>query len=278
MASPSRRKWTAVVVAIGFANAAFGVTPPPDTAADQGATSAGGFVRRVAGDLAPLLVAPSRWQGNDWRHFAEGLALIATARVFDPRLRDAAVERPGHPSPRWYPGLRSFGHGGGLVLLGAGWIAGRAIDRPEVVATAQDGLEAAILAAGIVTPALKLTTGRARPEQGEGPGSLHPFGGDLSFPSGEVTQAFAIASVISAHTDRRWLQGAVWTIAGAVGWERMRLDAHWASDVVAGALIGASVGHWVVHRHEPAGPSEVRFDLFPLVSREGRGIVLNVAL
>jgi membrane-associated phospholipid phosphatase len=251
---------------------------PVLAATHTGATSAGGFAKRVARDLGPLVVTPSRWQGRNWSHFAEGLAVIATARVFDDRSRDAVMQQPGQSSPQWYPALRSFGQEGGLALLGASWIAGRATHRPEVVATAQDGLEAVILAAGVITPMLKLTTGRARPLKGEGPASLHPFGGDLSFPSGEVTEAFAIASVVSAHTDQRWLQGTVWTLAGAVGWERMRLDAHWASDVVAGALIGASVGHWVVHRHEPTAPAEARFDLLPLASREGYGLALHVTL
>jgi len=94
-----------------------------------------------------------------------------------------------------------------------------------------------------------------------------------------VTEAFAIASVVAAHSDSRWLQGTVWTLAGAVGWERLRLDAHWSSDVVAGALVGASVGRWVVHRHAPQ-PTDgsARFDLVPLLAPEGEGVALHVAL
>ncbi len=255
-----------------------GDAPVPARWPDQGATSTAGFAKRLEHDLLPLVAAPAHWQRHDWTHFAAGLALVGTARVFDGRVRESVRMDPGETQPGWYPALRSFGQAGGLALLGAGWIAGHFSHRPEVVATAQDGLEAVILAAGVITPALKLAAGRARPNQGEGPASFQPFGGDLSFPSGEVTEAFAIASVIAAHTEHLWLQGTVWTLAGAVGWERLRLDAHWSSDVVAGALIGGAVGNWVVHRHAPAGASEARFDLLPLVSRQGRGVALHVAL
>jgi len=142
------------------------------------------------------------------------------------------------------------------------------------VAIAADGFEAVILSAAVITPVLKFSIGRARPYQEEGPSSFHPFGGDLSFPSGEATEAFAIASVVAAHPAPLWVKGGAWALAGAVGWARLHADAHWASDVVAGALIGSSVGQWVVHRRAPRDTGEPQVDLVPLVAPRGGGAEL----
>ena len=91
--------------------------------------------------------------------------------------------------------------------------------------------------------------------------SFHPFSGsDNSFPSGHATQAFAVASVISAHSDQVWVSVTAYTIAGLVGFSRIYHNAHWTSDVTAGALIGTFVGRGVValNKRLRAGDKTVR--------------------
>jgi membrane-associated phospholipid phosphatase len=236
----------------------------------------GRFALRVAKDVGPLFAAPLHFDRRGWAWFGAGLALVGTARVFDDRLR-VAVRRDSDPEDLRFPrAYRPLGQEGGLALLGAAWITGRALDKPGVVATAQDGLEATLLAAGVISPLLKAATGRARPRQGQGSGSFHSFGGDASFPSGEATEAFAIAAAVAAHTDRKWLEATAWTLAAGTAWERMRLDAHWASDVVAGALLGTAVGRWVVHRHQPRRTADFSLDVVPELGggRYGLGVRL----
>ena len=82
--------------------------------------------------------------------------------------------------------------------------------------------------------------------------------------------AASVASVVAAHASSVWLKGTAWGLAGLVGWERIHLDQHWASDVVAGALIGSAVGEWVVHRHEPHAAARVGWIVEPAV---GPGMV-----
>jgi undecaprenyl-diphosphatase len=62
----------------------------------------------------------------------------------------------------------------------------------------------------------------------------------LSMPSGHATTAFMAATVLPGLTGRR----AVWfSIAALVGLSRVCVGAHYVSDVLAGALLGALIGY-----------------------------------
>lgn len=86
-----------------------------------------------------------------------------------------------------------------------------------------------------------------RPRVDDGHYAFRPFSGNKSFPSGHATEAFAVASVVAAHYDRFWVKALSYGIASVVGLARMDHAGHYVSDVVAGALIGTSVGKTVVH-------------------------------
>ena len=59
-----------------------------------------------------------------------------------------------------------------------------------------------------------------------------------------------MASVIANHYDETWVSYSSYTVAGLVGVARIYHDAHFASDVLAGALIGTLVGKSVVARNK----------------------------
>ncbi len=200
---------------------------------------------RLAVDLLDLAKVPAQANRRQWGKFALGLGLIGAIGQSDERLRSSL-------DPEVHSGLarkiRPVGQEGGLLFLGASLALGHLADKPRAMAIGRDGIEATVLAAGVVAPLLKRLVGRQRPRDEFGFGALRSSSGE-SFPSGEVTQVFAIASVVSAHSEKKWVKGAAWLVAGATAWQRMELDAHWGSDVVGGALIGAGIGRWVVRRN-----------------------------
>lgn len=93
---------------------------------------------------------------------------------------------------------------------------------------------------------LKWVVGRRRPVIIDAPFDFHPFaqglGGlvhaqsGLSFPSGHAALAFATATCLSAALPR-WTP-AFFLAACAVGAERVLENAHYLSDVIAGAGVG----------------------------------------
>jgi membrane-associated phospholipid phosphatase len=106
-----------------------------------------------------------------------------------------------------------------------------------------------VLLAGIfagVNQALKWTFGRYRPFHGEPVYALHPFVGglpgllhaevSLSFPSGDVTLAFAMTASLTWAAPR--LKILWWCLGIWVCLERIAEGAHYPSDTVAGACLG----------------------------------------
>jgi membrane-associated phospholipid phosphatase len=235
------------------------------------------YPRRILVDLGDLVTGPARLDGAGWRRFGLGLAAVGVAAALDDSARTAVQDHRSAGTDRFARAVRPLGQLGAVALVGGAWIAGRASDHATLAAVGKDGVEASLLAAGLLAPVLERVSGRARPDTGEGPRSFHPFSGNISFPSDEVTEAFTVAAVVSAHATRPWVKGIAWSAAGLVGWERMNFDRHWLSDTVAGALVGAGVGEWVVHRHREPRAADAGPGLTWTVAPLGRGAAVVLA-
>ncbi|HEY1433862.1 MAG TPA: phosphatase PAP2 family protein [Thermoanaerobaculia bacterium] len=227
-------------------------------------------------DTVSVLGAPLHWTGKDWLVFG-GIAAGVTAVGFalDIPMRDKTQAHQTATLDELTKVVEPFGEAYSFAVIGAYGIAGFVFHDPDAKNIFFDSLIASALASGIITPTLKFVIGRDRPSESVSSTDFHPFSGsDNSFPSGHATQAFAVASVISAHSDQVWVSVTAYTIAGLVGFARIYHNAHWTSDVTAGALIGTFVGRGVValNNRLRAGPGKVRIAFAPLVTDRARGI------
>jgi membrane-associated phospholipid phosphatase len=110
----------------------------------------------------------------------------------------------------------------------------------------------------IVTEVLKTAASRLRPSSVPLHGNYRDTwveGGigtasHASFPSGHTIVAFSIATVISRrYPAHRWLPYLAYGLAGAVGFSRLSLSAHFTSDVFAGAALGYAIARFdVLHQ------------------------------
>ncbi|MDO8262868.1 MAG: phosphatase PAP2 family protein [Gallionella sp.] len=213
-------------------------------------------------DVKHVLSAPARWQEQEWRDM--GLAAFGIAGVvaiIDRPVRDE-MRRHAPNNSRFLLEVERFGKEYSLAVLGGFYLAGALGNDDKAAAVAEDGLSALIIASGIITPAIKFATGRSRPRDNAGIAKLHPFSigyysANSSFPSGHATHAFALASVIANHYEETWVTCSSYTIASLVGVARSYHDAHFASDVLTGALIGTLVGKSVVAHNKPMRTGQV---------------------
>jgi membrane-associated phospholipid phosphatase len=160
-------------------------------------------------------------------------------------------------------------------VLGAAYLAGRLTGHPGV---GQSALRIAggIASASAVAGGLKFVVGRSRPYQApDDPLEFRAFSGHTSFPSGHATVAFSLAAGIDQETRAGWVPYVVYPLAGLVGWSRIRDDRHWASDVLAGAVVGT----WTARKFnalvrplqplEPENSHAVKFELLPAPGARG---------
>ncbi len=253
------------------------VAAPASTPAEPASGSGGqpGFGKRLLADLEDLASRPAHLDARDWRNLGLSALAIGGAMALDDEIR-TSVQR--HRSARGDDAARTFrpiaNLTGPALLLGGLWTGGVLAGNATLAAIGRDGVEASLLSVVLATPALKKAVGRARPDEGLGSTTFEPFSSFQSFPSGEATQAFTIAAVVAAHSENPWVEGIAWGTAGLVCLERIYLDRHWASDVVAGALIGTGIGHWVAHRHAraAAGEGTAAWIVMPVVGQGAVGV------
>lgn len=99
---------------------------------------------------------------------------------------------------------------------------------------------------------LKFAFSRARPNQGDNPNRWFQGGCCDSFPSGEVTvqASFVTPLIVNFAHDHPW----VWSLEALplyTGIARLKNQAHWQSDVIAGWALGTAVGYWSTRREVP---------------------------
>ena len=204
----------------------------------------------LAEDVKHVLAAPARWDEQDWHNLGFAAAgVVGVAAILDRPIRDE-MRRHAPNDNRFFHDVERFGVQYSFGVLGGFYLAGAIGNNDTAISVAQDGLAASIIATGIITPTIKFVTGRARPRENVGVAYFHPFSpsysSNSSFPSGHATQAFAVASVIASHYDKAWVAYSSYMVAGLVGAARIYHDAHFTSDVLAGAMIGTLVGKTVV--------------------------------
>lgn len=194
------------------------------------------------------LTAPLRWSPEQWLTLPAAAVVLGFVSVADDEVERFAETHQGAFGDGYFGTIEPFGEHYSIALVLGVYVGGLALDRPGWRRTAVEAAASSVVAAGIVTPTLKLVVGRARPREELGPYRFDPFSGDYSFPSGHTTQAFAVASVIAAESESWVVDALAYGVAASVGGARIYHDAHFLTDVLAGAAIGTVVGHTMVRQ------------------------------
>ena len=226
----------------------------------------------VVDDIQHVVSAPLRWNETEWQQAGwASLGILGTAVIIDRPLQ-TEMRRHAPNNNRAIVQVERFGAQYAVGVVGAFYAVGLA-GNGTAAQVAQDGLAASLIASGLISPAIKLAVGRSRPRANLGSANFHPFTDpNASFPSGHTTEAFTLAAVISEHYDERWIQVSAYSVAGLVGLARNYHDAHFASDVLAGALIGTLVGQSVVAHN--ASLRDKKITLIPDFSGHQAGLQL----
>ena len=171
--------------------------------------------------------------------------------------------------------LTTVGQGTTLGSLGLiyGWgLYSHNDEARHAVLTGAEGIGLSAL----LTVGIKAAFGRKRPNAGEGPRAFFKSG--QSFISGDTTPTFAAAATISEAFDYHWWAAVpAYSLAVMTGVGRMGKDAHWASDILGSALVGAGTTEllFYLHRQREKPTSLIILPMLPGQRAPGLSVGFN---
>jgi membrane-associated phospholipid phosphatase len=244
--------------------------PPPPPAEPAPRISVAAALKdeanRYGRDSVALVKAPLSWNKKQWEK-AAGAVLIVGGLMFADRDIDKAAQRQRSSfTDHLASSTAPLGSGYGFAISGGLFAAGLAFGHENLRDTGREAFEAGLLAIA-VDQVLKRAFGRERIADSGGRTVLVPGSSHDSFPSGHTTEAFAVASVIAARSKGWEIPVIAYAAATLVGLDRINTRDHFASDVVAGAFLGTTVGRFIVRRHgdEKAGVlSKADLEIVPI--------------
>jgi membrane-associated phospholipid phosphatase len=216
------------------AAAADGPRPIAHDGATDGVLLGAALAAGAAAELAKPALAPARCR------WCEPNALDAAARDATVWSTPARARRASD--------VLAFG------VLPAGLVAHQLLAARRAGATREGGVDLLVIAEATaltadLTEAVKYAVARRRPRAVHaGPDAPRGPDDDLSFFSGHTSVAFALAasagtvSTLRGYPSAPWVWGAGAALAAGTGWLRVAGDAHWLTDVLAGAAVGTAMG------------------------------------
>jgi membrane-associated phospholipid phosphatase len=167
------------------------------------------------------------------------LLLIGIPMIFDADIQRAVQGHRSTITDELSKMVKPLGDGRLIVPVFIGVsVLGGVLQVPSLVSLGLTTLGALSLD-GLLTGTLQAVLGRQRPFKGKGPNSYDPFREGGSFPSGHTSVAFNVATVLSTQYKSYGVVPALsYSLAGLVGFSRINDNKHFASDVLAGAVVG----------------------------------------
>jgi PAP2 superfamily len=140
-----------------------------------------------------------------------------------------------------------------LGLMVVGEVAGGIWEGGEtrLGKTFWQSIDSSVLA-GVSAQGLKYAFTRARPSQTDNPNQWFQGGSHYSFPSGEVAAVSAIVTpFVLEYRDDYPSVYALELLPIYDGIARMKVQAHWQTDVLAGFALGGLTGYYAHNRDSP---------------------------
>jgi membrane-associated phospholipid phosphatase len=213
-------------------------------------------------DIRLYFTAPLHWDATDWAWFGGTLLAIAAAHHYDSQVRSHFVKNlaPGQTvnSDDVQDAIPT------VAVLGATWAYANLIDDNNGRREAWTMFEAAGLST-VTAYALKYAIAREGPDETSDTNEWFKRGGK-SFPSEHATAAFAVGTVLaeSGNDEFRWVRRVLGYGLGVfTSYERLKHNAHWLSDTVAGAALGGASANFSMHRDDRA-PQDAHLSIVPI--------------
>jgi len=203
-------------------------------------------------DLGKYFTAPTRWGGEEWTTFGLSVGgIYLSAELLDDKWKD---EMANEDHPSYYNTIDSIGNAWGDLRLSGPFMLGvygygRWADDPRYVNASKDMLQSVVYT-GAMTQVLKQVFKRNRPNVATDESGW--FGDGSSFPSGHTSVAFAVSRSFLNSLENPSLatKALFYGLATSTALARTYDNMHWASDVIAGAVLGIYTADFVTEQNK----------------------------
>lgn len=224
-------------------------------------------------DTKNILTSPARWDSSDWLEATIVTGVAVGLYTQDDKIQTWVDKHKNPSTQHWADAAKTIGTYSipALVGLGAyGYIASDDKAKTTFLLSTES-----FVITGAFVQVLKHTTGRHRPYTDDPHDTWSPGytsnGSYQSFPSGDASSAFAVATVIATEYDNMIIPPLVYGISTLIALERVHNNDHWASDVFIGSAIGYFTGKAVVASHS----KQSSLSLVPLIDGKDKGLLLS---
>ena len=228
-------------------------------------------------DTKDILTAPARWKSSDWVEASIVTGLAVGLFTQDDHIHSWVQKHKNATTAHLSDNAKMIGIYSipAVIGLGAyGYIADDGKSREAVLLSAES-----FIITGAFVQVLKHSTGRHRPYTGStyntwsGPIISGYHDDHLSFPSGDASSAFSVASVIASEYDNMVVPPLVYTGSLLIALSRVHNNVHWSSDVFVGSAIGYFVGKAVFASHRLGKKNNL--SIVPLIEGKDVGFLMN---
>ncbi|MEP7324914.1 MAG: phosphatase PAP2 family protein [Gemmatimonadota bacterium] len=214
--------------------------------------------------------SPAPGPGITWWHAAAAVGVYAALTTVDDQLERWVRDHRSETGNGIARIARRMGEPEVFIPAGLGVLATGVLSGNRRIREAGVRITSSLVLAGAVVTLGKFSAGRVRPSRSNTDADdFRPFSGNASAPSGHATMAFALATALGDEIHTRWVTIGLYTAAAAAGWSRINDNAHWTSDVMAGAALGIVSAKFVSGRLRVFGLRS------PLVSAAPNGATLS---
>ncbi|MBI3772126.1 MAG: phosphatase PAP2 family protein [Gammaproteobacteria bacterium] len=225
-------------------------------------------------DLGDYFTAPTHWNSDDWMTL--GLiagGTIVVAETLDDRWKD---EMTTNSHPYYHKKIDQVGDAWGDLRLSGPFILGvygyGRWKQDDQYIYASHNMVQSVVYTGAMTLVLKSVFHRDRPNETSDESGW--FKNGSSFPSGHVSTAFAVSRsyLNSLENPSVATQALFYGLATSTGLARTYDNKHWASDVIAGALLGIYTADFVCDRNKK---HRTNIAYSPYVGADSAGLQVN---
>jgi membrane-associated phospholipid phosphatase len=227
-------------------------------------------------DTKNILTSPARWNSSDWLEASLIMGTAVGLYTQDDKIRTWVQKNKNTTTANLADDTKKIFSLSLPAVVGLG-VYGYAASDDKAKTTFLLSTESFVIT-GVFVQVLKRSTGRHRPYTGDshdtwsGP-VLSGKSGYLSFPSGDPSTAFSIATVVATEYDNMFVPPLVYGISTLVALERVHNNAHWSSDVFVAAAIGYFTGKAVVASH--AGNKDNTLSIAPMIDGNDKGVLIT---